>query len=117
MIYDLGVFNRDTEPHTFDLRIRDTQDVVFTSTAALEASDGTEPTGAGFSPDWPSDPRPYTISARIDDKEWRSIGSNLGEGKADCYSIRYLINEQGLLTPFTESCADLGVETTDSASE
>ena len=55
------------------------------------------------------------LSARVDENDWVAMGSDVGE--ADCYDIRYLINEEGLLTPFTESCADLGVGTTDSESE
>ncbi|MFC5365385.1 hypothetical protein [Salinirubrum litoreum] len=116
-IHSLGAFNRDRDPHDLTLRIDRRDEMVYEETVRLDAMRDGEVGGAAFTGDWPRDRGPWVLSARVDENDWAAIGPDLREGQADCYSIRYLINEEGLLTPFTESCADLGVETTGSESE
>lgn len=118
------ISNRHDHPHTVDFRVTWNDDVVLNRTYQIEADDPEDNRLPGAVPEktWPDDPGQFTVSARLDGGEWRTIDP-AEQNYPECLGVTVEIDPDGRLAMktgqnprlCTEAYAGNSTESTDSS--
>lgn len=90
--------NRHEQPHTVDFRVTWNGDVVHNRTYQIEANgpDDNQLPGAVPGRTWPDDPGKFTVSARLDGGEWRTVDP-ADQSYPECLGVTVEVDPRGRL--------------------